>query len=87
MADEFETHSAGLNGPASGGVEIDLSGGDATCQCGRAVYVGVAGDVKVQMKDGSVITFRNVAAGCERPWRVKKIFKLGTTADGIVVLW
>jgi hypothetical protein len=86
--DDFDTNSPGLNSPAANAVEIDVSveDDDLGC-CSRALYVGGAGDVKVQMKGGAIVTFRNVVSGCERPWRIKKIFKEGTTATGLVALW
>lgn len=54
----------------------------------RAVYVGVAGDVKVRaVKNGSDVTLKNVAAGAVLPIRVSRIFATGTTASSIVVLY
>lgn len=87
MAENFDSYSAGLNAPAGDAFEIDLSSADVEINCTRAVYIGTSGDVKVQLRSGAVVTFRNAVGGCERPWRVKKIFKVGTTAGGIVTLW
>jgi hypothetical protein len=88
MRDDFDANSAGLNAPASNALDIDVSAADAELGCcSRALFVGVAGDVRVQMKGGGIVTFRNVVAGCERPWRIAKIFKDGTTASGLVALW
>jgi hypothetical protein len=87
MREEFEGMSAGLNAPASDGQEIDLSVEDAAFDCTRALYIGTAGDVKAQMRGGAVVTFKNAIAGVAHPWRLKKVFKEGTSAADLVALW
>lgn len=87
MAESFDGQTSGMSGPACDALELDLSEDDADFACSRALYVGTAGNVKAQMKSGAIVTFTNVVAGCERPWRIKKIFKVGTTASGLVALW
>jgi hypothetical protein len=87
MEDQFEHHIGGLNAPAFSASEIDLSGGDVELCCTRALFVGTGGDVHVEMKDGSEVTFRNVVGGCERPWRIRKVFQVGTNAADLVALW
>ena len=54
----------------------------------RAIYVGVAGDVKVDMVGltGSGVTFSNLPVGIH-PLRVTKVYSTGTTATNLVALW
>jgi hypothetical protein len=51
------------------------------------LYVGGAGDVRVQMRDGQEVTFSDVAAGSVLPIRVRKVLLTGTTATDIVAIW
>ena len=51
------------------------------------LYVGGAGDVRVTMKDGQVVTFAAVAAGTILPIRVRGVLVTGTTATNIVAIW
>lgn len=87
MAIDNESLSTGMTGPAMDAAELDLSTDDAEFSCSRAVFVGVGGDIKVRMRSGAIVTFRNVVAGCERPWQINKVFKDGTSAAGLVALW
>lgn len=82
-----ESAIAGLAG-VRGAAAVDLSSADYTAPGGlRGIYVGVAGDVKVDMPDGSTaITFAALAAGIEHAIVVTKIYKTGTTATGILAL-
>ena len=53
----------------------------------RAIYVGVAGDVKVDMLDeGTAVVFTALPVG-EHPYRVTRIYATGTAATNIVALW
>lgn len=73
--------------PASAGAAIDLSATDVSLtQVSRAVYVGGAGDVKVDMPSATAVTFKNMQLGWH-PIRVSKIYKTGTTATDLVVVW
>lgn len=51
----------------------------------RALWVGVTGNVKVTMKDGSVVTFANLPVGWH-PLRVKQVWSASTTASSIVAV-
>lgn len=54
----------------------------------RGLFVGVSGDVKVDMEDGeAAILFKNVIAGVVHPIRAKRVYSTGTTATSIVALW
>ncbi len=55
--------------------------------CGRALYVGGAGTVVVDMvESGSSISFVGVPAGTILPIRVKRVRATGTTATSILIL-
>ena len=54
----------------------------------RAIYVGGAGDLAVEMaQDHSTVIFPNVAAGMYYPIRAAKILAAGTTASNLVIMW
>lgn len=51
----------------------------------RGLYVGVTGNVKVDMLGGdTAITFVGLAAGVVHPLRVSRVYSTGTTATSIV---
>ena len=53
----------------------------------RAIYVGVSGNIKVDMLgNGTAVTFSNVPVGM---WsiRVSKLYATGTTATNIVAVY
>jgi hypothetical protein len=50
----------------------------------RGIYVGVSGDLKVDLIGSGTVTFVGLAAGVIHPLRVKKVYATGTTATSIV---
>lgn len=53
----------------------------------KALYVGVGGDVKVDMNDsGSAIVFKNLASGQILPIVFNQVYDTGTTATNLVAL-
>lgn len=51
----------------------------------RGLYVGAAGNVKVDMVDnGTAIVFTGLAAGVIHPIRCKRVYSTGTSATGLV---
>ncbi len=52
----------------------------------RGVYISTAGDLKVDMFDGTTVTFSNLLAGVVYPFAFKKIYDTGTTAAGVYLL-
>ena len=50
----------------------------------RGIYVGVSGDLKVDVKSGDTVTFVGLAAGMIHPIRVKRVYENGTDATSIV---
>lgn len=86
MADDFESFSGGLSSPAVGAAAVtpnDSTGIDVT----RSLYVGTAGNVAVEMKDGTEVTFTNVQDGSLLPLRVSKVKSTNTTATNIIALY
>lgn len=55
---------------------------------GAMLYIGVAGDVKVDMAlGGTAIVFKAVPVGFLAGVLVKKVYSTGTTATNIVACW
>ena len=76
------------SGPAVGAEEVDVSAADDTLdQESRGIYVGTSGDLKVDMADGSTVTFTSLAAGVIHPLRVVKVYMTGTTAGSIIAVY
>jgi hypothetical protein len=73
---------------ASHAIAVDVSSADqALAPTARYLYVGVSGDVKVDMEDsGTAIVFKAAPVG---PLYVRavKVYHTGTTATNIVALW
>ena len=59
---------------------------DYTCNSGCVgLYVGTAGDVKVDMETVDAVVIKNVVAGAILPGRFTKVYDTGTTAtDGTI---
>lgn len=74
---------------AIGGTAIDYSAGDQTfgafARPPRGVYVGTAGHLKVDMADGSTVTFSNLAVATVYWFSCTKIYQTGSTAAGVVL--
>lgn len=73
--------------PAYQGADAALSNTVDLTTPTRGIYVGAAGDVKVNMEGGGTVTFKNLAAGILHPICAKRIWLTGTTANDIVVVW
>ena len=52
----------------------------------RALYIGNTGALKVDMADGSTVTFANCPAGV-LPISVKRVYSTGTAATNIAALY
>lgn len=53
----------------------------------RGVYVGGAGDLKVDMVSGGTVTFSGVGAGSLLPIQVVRVYAIGTAATNIIALY
>ena len=87
MADAFESNSSGLDSPAKDAFAI--TGNDSTdlTTSTRGIYIGGAGNLKVDMVSGNTVTFTGVLAGVVYPIRARRVYATGTTATGIIGLW
>ncbi|MEM7523154.1 MAG: hypothetical protein AAF360_05220 [Pseudomonadota bacterium] len=86
MSDKFAGRSPGLASPAEFASAITPSDGSDLPTVSRALYVGVAGDIRVATVGGDVITFRNVQAGM-LPVRVRRVYATETTAADLIAVW
>lgn len=73
-------------GVAVGGAAVTPSDTVDLTFTARALWVGGAGDVKVNTANGDTITLVGVAAGSLLPVAVKRVFATLTTATSIVAL-
>jgi len=86
MADQFDTFAPSLEGPAAGGYSIVPTDAVTLAATTRAIYVGVGGILRVEMKWGGEITFQNVPDGALLPIRAVRVLA-ATTASSIVGLY
>lgn len=75
-----------IEGPATGVLTITPSNTANLARSPRAIWVGGAGDVAVEMIDGTNGVLSGIPAGTLMPVRVRKVLATGTTATGIVGL-
>jgi len=52
----------------------------------QGLYIGGAGDLKVDMADSGTVTFSALPAGIFLPIIVKRVYSTGTTATNIIAL-
>lgn len=82
--DAYKSRSSGLNSPASAAFAITPADGADLAYVTRGIYVGVSGDLKVDMANGTTVTFVGLAAGMIHPIRAKRVYDTGTDATSIV---
>ena len=79
--------AGGVDWPATRALAVTPSDTVDLTWISRALYVGVAGDVKVDMADsGTGIVFKAVPAGTFMPIRAKRVYATGTTATNLVAI-
>jgi len=87
-ADPYESYRPGLESPGVHAYAItpsDTTDLSTTC---RAIYVGSAGDIVVDMAGGETsVTFSNVTDGGMLPIRVRRVYSTGTTATNLVCVY
>ena len=86
MADDFLGHETSLTSPAIGAADIIPSDSVALPKATRAIYVGTAGNLRLQFMSGEVVTLTAVQAGAIYPVRALLVLATGTTATGLVAL-
>lgn len=88
MTDVFEGSSAGLDSPAFNAAAVTPNDSTDLTVFARALYIGSAGNVKVDMVGtGTAVTFSGLAAGQILPVRAARVYSTDTTASSIVALW
>lgn len=85
MSDLFDTHTSGLESPASHVMEITPSDSTDLPMASRAINVAQSGLVQVTTVSGSTAAVY-IAAGVAFPVRATRIWATGTTASGITIL-
>ena len=73
--------------PAIGGVAVPGTADQTfTGRIPRGIYVATAGDLKVDMADGTTtVPFVGLLAGVAYPFAFKKVYDTGTTIVGIAL--
>ncbi len=54
---------------------------------GCVLYVGSAGNLRVQTVGGDDVTFNNINTGAFIPVQIVRVYATGTTASNILALW
>ncbi len=83
IIDDFKGQAPSVSGPLDSAEEITPSDSLELPRISRALWIGVAGDVRVTMRSGHVVTFENLPVGWH-PIRVRQIWATGTTADSLI---
>jgi len=83
MTDPFKTHAPGMTDPIIRAEDVTPSDTVDIATTSRAIYVGTAGDLRVTLSEGDIVTFNGVGAGWH-PVRATRVWATGTTAAAIV---
>jgi hypothetical protein len=89
MADNFKHVKSSKEQPAENAYPVTYTDGVFTPpETGRAIYVGVTGDIVVRLVGNPSVsrTFKGAVAGSTIPIRVASIIQSGTTATDILLL-
>jgi hypothetical protein len=71
---------------ASGGLLVVPSDTVDLSSIAYGVYVGGAGNLKVDLIDGTTVTFNGVLVGTVLPIIAKRVYATGTTATNLIAL-
>lgn len=83
-----DAQHATLEGPAARAAAVTPDDDVDLTEPSRALYVGQAGNVAVEMlAGGAPVTFEAVPAGLLLPIRVRKVLETGTTAGQIISIF
>lgn len=86
VTDKFQDMATGMESPVAQAAPITPSDSTDLAQLTRALYLGGAGSVRVDLRDGTTVTFVGMSAGWH-PLRVARVRATGTTATNIVGCW
>ena len=82
MADNFSTHSGGLDSPATKAFAITPDDNTDFAFTTRALYTGKGGTlVAILADDATEVTFSSLPAGLVLPCRIRRVKATGTTAS------
>ena len=85
--DRFDAYLSNLDSPAVNAVAVTPSDSVDLAIASRALYIGVSGDVRVDMQGGgAAVTFVGVPVGI-LPIRASRVYATSTTATNIVSLF
>ena len=87
MIDTFKTHGRSLTSPPEAAAAIVPDDTGSLAHATRAIYVGGAGDLRVRMLGGAVVTLAAVPAGSLLPLRVAQVLATATTATALIGFW
>jgi len=79
--------ASGYDAPASNAFAVTPNDSTDLTHAARALFVGGAGNVKVDTLGGDTVTFTGVLAGFVLPVRVLRVYSTGTTATNIVAVY
>lgn len=79
-------YGIGWDSPGRGAAAVTPNDGADLTRYARRLYVGGTGALKVDMLDGSTVTFSAVPVG-ELNVSVKRVYLIGTTATNIVAIY
>jgi len=85
--DPYESHTTEAIAPVSHGYSITPNDSNNLATYCRSVYVGVDGDLTVDLVGGDTVTFKNVVGGTFFEIRVKRVYATGTTATDLVCVY
>ena len=85
--DQFKDFPVTLTSPATNAISLTPDDTTPLDTVSRAIYVGVAGDLSVEMMSGQIVLFQGVQSGTILAIRALKVRQTSTTAGGIVSLW
>ena len=86
--DTFNQHAGLASDPGDSSFAITPSDSAQLPFVTRALYIGTAGNVAVQLiNDSSPVTLMNCVAGSVLPFRVKQVMNTNTTASNLVGIY
>lgn len=85
-AQDNTSYSGSIDSPALHAVAVSPSDGATLAYVSRALWIGTAGNIAVDMQGGETnVIFTNISGWL--PGRVTKVYNTGTTASGITAVW
>ena len=82
--DNFEGLRVGRESGARNAFAITPHDTNELAHVTRGIYVGVSGDLKVELVSGDIVTYVDLVAGVTHAKEIKLVYSTGTTATDIV---